>query len=35
VRAGELAAIGADQVVTRLHETLFGPPPRGTRAKKK
>lgn len=30
VRAGELAAIGADRMVTRLHETLYGPPPRRT-----
>ncbi len=28
VRAGELAGLGADQVVDRLHDTLYGPPPR-------
>lgn len=28
VRAGELAQLGATQLVTRLHTTLFGPPPK-------
>jgi hypothetical protein len=28
VRAGELAELGASQIVTRLHTALYGPPPR-------
>ena len=36
VRAGELAEIGASQLVTRLHTALYGaPPPRKSGAKKK
>lgn len=36
VRAGELAEIGASQIVTRLHTALYGaPPPRTSGAKKK
>lgn len=36
VRAGELAEIGASQLVTRLHTVLYGsPPPRTSGAKKK
>ncbi len=36
VRAGELAELGASQIVTRLHTALYGaPPPRTSGAKKK
>jgi hypothetical protein len=35
VRAGELAQIGADRVVSSLHEALYGPPPRKTRKSSK
>lgn len=35
VRAGELAELGASQIVTRLHTALYGTPPRTPGAKKK
>lgn len=33
VRAGELAQLGANQIVDRLHTALYGPPPRRTSKK--
>jgi hypothetical protein len=35
VRAGELAELGASQIVTRLHTALYGPPPRTSRTRKR
>jgi hypothetical protein len=35
VRAGELAQIGADRVVTSLHSALYGPPLRKARGKRR
>jgi hypothetical protein len=35
VRAGELAELGATQLVTRLHTALYGPPPKKTTKKSK
>jgi TolB-like protein len=35
VRARELAAIGATRIVARLHEALYGPPPKRTRGRRR
>lgn len=35
VRAGELAQLGATQLVTKLHTALYGPPPKQNRSSKK